>query len=98
VRAVPGVVAVVVPVIVVPAEASVKNKAAILEAARASVDSVMLCSEPFAVAYGLGMPDDVLVVDIGAGATDMCGRQGHMPQAADQRTSSVASSRKTGVG
>ena len=77
-------------VIGVPAEASVRNKEAILEAARASVDSVMLCSEPFAVAYGLEMLDDVLVVDIGAGTTDLCRMHGTMPEETDQITSQVA--------
>ena len=77
-------------VIGVPAEASVRNKEAILEAARASVDSVMLCSEPFAVAYGLDMLEDVLVVDIGAGTTDLCRMHGTMPEESDQITSSVA--------
>jgi rod shape-determining protein MreB len=39
-------------VIGVPAQASIHNKQAILDAAREVVDSVMLCSEPFTVAYG----------------------------------------------
>ncbi|HHI67776.1 MAG TPA: hypothetical protein ENJ97_00460, partial [Planctomycetes bacterium] len=37
-------------VIGVPAQASIHNKNAIIEAAKDIVDSVMLCSEPFAVA------------------------------------------------
>ncbi len=69
-----------------PAEASFKNREAILDAARASVDSVMLCSEPFSVAYGLEMLDDVLVIDIGAGTTDLCRMHGTMPEEADQVT------------
>ena len=73
-------------VIGVPAEASIKNKEAILKAARKSVDSVMLCSEPFAVAYGLDMLDDVLVIDIGAGTVDLCRMHGTMPEEADQLT------------
>lgn len=77
-------------VIGVPAEASIRNKEAILEAARAHVDSVMLCSEPFSVAYGLDWLEDVLVVDIGAGTTDLCRMHGTMPEDADQVMFDVA--------
>ena len=77
-------------VIGAPAEASIHNKEAIIEAARATVDSVMLCSEPFAVAYGLDMLEDVLVIDIGAGTTDLCRMHGTMPEEADQVTLNVA--------
>ena len=73
-----------------PAEASIHNREAILEAARESVDSVMLCSEPFSVAYGLDMLDDVLVIDIGAGTTDLCRMHGTMPEDADQITLTYA--------
>lgn len=71
-------------VIGAPAEASIKNKEAIIEAARQHVDSVMLCSEPFSVAYGLDWLEDVLVIDIGAGTTDLCRMHGTMPEEADQ--------------
>jgi rod shape-determining protein MreB len=77
-------------VIGAPAQASIKNKEAILQAARQSVDSVMLCSEPFSVAYGLDMLDDVLVIDIGAGTTDLCRMHGTMPEEADQITNTFA--------
>ena len=73
-------------VIGAPAQASIKNKEAIIEAAREHVDSVMLCSEPFAVAYGLEMLEDVLVIDIGAGTADLCRMHGTMPEDADQLT------------
>ncbi len=73
-------------VIGVPAQASIHNKEAILGAARASVDSVMLCSEPFAVAYGLDMLEDALIIDIGAGTTDLCRMHGTMPEESDQIT------------
>ncbi|MFN3241171.1 MAG: MamK family actin-like protein [Planctomycetota bacterium] len=71
-------------VIGAPAEASMKNREAIIEAARETVDSVMLCSEPFAVAYGLDWLEDVLVIDIGAGTTDLCRMHGTMPEETDQ--------------
>ncbi|HKX46395.1 MAG TPA: MamK family actin-like protein [Planctomycetota bacterium] len=77
-------------VIGVPAQASIANKEAILEAAKHSVDSVMLCSEPFSVAYGLDMLDHVLVIDIGAGTTDLCRMHGTMPEEADQVTLELA--------
>jgi rod shape-determining protein MreB len=71
-------------VIGAPAKASIHNREAIIEAAREHVDSVMLCSEPFAVAYGLDWLEDVLVVDIGAGTTDLCRMHGTMPEETDQ--------------
>ena len=77
-------------VIGAPAQASINNKEAILKAARESVDSVMLCSEPFSVAYGLDMLDDVLVIDIGAGTTDLCRMHGTMPEESDQITNTYA--------
>lgn len=77
-------------VIGVPAQASIHNKDAILQAARESVDSVMLCSEPFSVAYGLEMLEDVLVIDIGAGTVDLCRMHGTMPEEADQLTITTA--------
>jgi rod shape-determining protein MreB and related proteins len=77
-------------VIGVPAEAAIHHKDAIIKAARESVDSVMLCSEPFSVAYGLDMLDDVLVIDIGAGTTDLCRMHGTMPEESDQITNTFA--------
>jgi rod shape-determining protein MreB len=77
-------------VIGVPAQASIHNKDAIIKAAKETVDSVMLCSEPFSVAYGLDMLDDVLVIDIGAGTTDLCRMHGTMPEETDQITVTYA--------
>lgn len=77
-------------VIGAPAQAQINNKEAIIQAARESVDSVMLCSEPFSVAYGLDMLDDVLVIDIGAGTVDLCRMHGTMPEDADQLTLNTA--------
>ena len=77
-------------VIGVPAQAAIHHKDAIIKAARESVDSVMLCSEPFSVAYGLDMLDDVLVIDIGAGTTDLCRMHGTMPEDSDQLTNTLA--------
>ena len=77
-------------VIGAPAQASIKNKEAIIEAARECVDSVMICSEPFAVAYGLEMLEDALIIDIGAGTADLCRMHGTMPEESDQITINVA--------
>ena len=77
-------------VIGAPAQASMKSKSAIISIARESVDSVMLCSEPFAVAYGQEMLDDVLVIDIGAGTVDLCRMHGTMPEDSDQITLTTA--------
>ncbi|RMG13705.1 MAG: hypothetical protein D6731_11720 [Planctomycetota bacterium] len=69
-----------------PAQASIHNKQAIIEAAREVLDSVVICSEPFSVAYGLDQLNDCLVIDIGAGTTDLCRMKGSMPDEQDQIT------------
>ena len=73
-----------------PAQASIRNKQSIIEAAREVLDSVVICSEPFAVAYGLDILSDALVIDIGAGTTDLCRMKGAMPDETDQITNSFA--------
>jgi rod shape-determining protein MreB len=73
-----------------PAEASVEGKATILDAADACIDSVIICSEPYAVAYGLDFIDNTLVIDSGAGTTDLCRLHGTMPKPEDQRTHEIA--------
>jgi rod shape-determining protein MreB len=74
----------------VPAQASLRSKQALIEAAKDSMDAVMLVSQPFAVAYGLGILDASIVVDIGAGTTDICRMHGTMPAEEDQRSLPVA--------
>jgi rod shape-determining protein MreB len=69
-----------------PAQASIRNKQTIIEIAREVLDSVVICSEPFSVAYGLDMLTDCLVIDIGAGTTDLCRMKGAMPDEEDQIT------------
>ncbi len=73
-----------------PAQGSIHNKKAIIEAAREVMDSVMICSEPFAVAYGIDRLTDTLVIDIGAGTTDLCRMHGTMPADEDQITNTFA--------
>lgn len=77
-------------VIGVPAQATMKNKQAIINAAKDVLDSVMIVSEPFAVAYGLDRISDVLVVDIGAGTTDLCRMHGTVPAPDDQISLEIA--------
>ena len=77
-------------VVGVPAQATMKNKQAIIECAREMLDSVMVVSEPFAVAYGLERISDVLVIDIGAGTTDLCRMHGTVPADEDQISLDIA--------
>jgi len=71
-------------VVGVPAQASIKSKQALIEACKDSMEAVMLVSQPFAVAYGLGMLDGSMVVDIGAGTIDICRMHGTVPADEDQ--------------
>src|SRR5438094_125029 len=73
-----------------PAQASIRNKQTIIEIARESLDSVVICSEPFSVAYGLDRLTDCLVIDVGAGTTDLCRMKGAMPDEDDQITLPIA--------
>jgi rod shape-determining protein MreB len=77
-------------VIGVPSRATSKNKQAILEIAREVLDSVMIVSEPFTVAYGMERMSDVLVIDIGAGTTDLCRMHGTVPTEEDEISYSIA--------
>lgn len=70
----------------VPAEALKVNKLAIRDAVREYADTLMVVSEPFAVAYSLGALNNALIVDIGAGTVDFCIMHGTMPGEDDQRT------------
>ena len=74
----------VVAVIGAPAEASHVDKTAIFDAAAGSVNACMIISEPFAVAYALDKIEHSLVVDIGAGTTDLCRVYGTVPAPTDQ--------------
>jgi rod shape-determining protein MreB len=73
-------------VVGVPAESFKANKAAIKSAVSDYVDSVMVVSEPFAVAYGLNALNNAMVIDIGAGTVDFCIMHGAVPTEDDQRT------------
>ena len=71
-------------VVGVPAEAFRVNRQNLRSTMEGIADSVMLVSEPFAVAYGLEALLHALVIDIGAGTADFCVMQGRYPTEEDQ--------------
>jgi rod shape-determining protein MreB len=73
-------------VVGVPAEALRVNKQHVRKAMQGAVDSLMIVSEPFAVAYGLEALLHTMVIDSGAGTTDLCVMNGRLPTEDDQRT------------
>jgi len=73
-------------VVGVPAEAFRVNRQNLRSTMEGIADSVMLVSEPFAVAYGLEALLHALVIDIGAGTADFCVMQGRYPTEEDQKT------------
>ncbi|MBF0328612.1 MAG: rod shape-determining protein [Nitrospirae bacterium] len=73
-----------------PALASRKNKKSLLDVAKDLLDDVMIVSEPFAVAYGLKLLTNTLIIDIGAGTVDLCRMSGTMPTDEDQITTTHA--------
>ena len=77
-------------VVGVPAEAFRVSRQNLRNTMEGIADSVMLVSEPFAVAYGLEALLHALVIDIGAGTADFCVMQGRYPTEDDQRTLSAA--------
>lgn len=70
----------------VPALASVRDKKTLLNITKDFIDKVLIVSEPFAVAYGIDRFDECLIVDIGAGTTDLCRMSGSVPTEDDQRS------------
>ena len=77
-------------VVGVPAAALRTNKQYLRNALKGVVDSLMIVSEPFAVAYGLNALVHALIIDIGAGTTDFCVMKGRYPTDEDQRTLTAA--------
>jgi rod shape-determining protein MreB len=73
-------------VVGVPAEAFRVSKQHLRAAMDGLADSIMLVSEPFAVAYGVEALLHAMIIDIGAGTTDLCIMQGRYPVDGDQRT------------
>ncbi|MFZ2493447.1 MAG: rod shape-determining protein [Thermoanaerobaculia bacterium] len=77
-------------VVGVPAAALRTNKQYLRNAMKGIVDSLMIVSEPFAVAYGLDALLHTMIIDIGAGTSDFCVMRGRYPTEEDQRTLTVA--------
>jgi rod shape-determining protein MreB len=73
-------------VVGVPAESLKVNKLAIRKAVAEYVHTLMVVSEPFAIAYGMNLLNDALIIDIGAGTIDFCIMHGTIPSEEDQRT------------
>jgi rod shape-determining protein MreB len=70
----------------VPAEALKVNKIAIKNAIADHARKLMVVSEPFSVAYGIGALDGAMIIDIGAGTVDFCIMHGTVPLEEDQRS------------
>lgn len=77
-------------VVGVPAAALRVNKQSLRKALADEVDSLMIVSEPFAVAYGLEALLHTMIVDIGAGTSDFCVMRGRLPTEEDQKTLTTA--------
>ncbi len=77
-------------VVGVPAAALRTNKQYLRNSMKGIVDSLMIVSEPFAVAYGLNALLHTMIIDIGAGTSDFCVMKGRYPTEEDQRTLTVA--------
>ena len=77
-------------VIGVPAAALRTNKQYLRNSMKGIVDSLMIVSEPFAVAYGLNALLHTMIIDIGAGTSDFCVMKGRYPTEEDQRTLTTA--------
>ncbi len=75
----------ILAIVGVPAESLKVNKEAIMKSISDFVHAAMVVSEPFAVAYGLGLLDNAMIVDIGAGTVDFCIMHGTIPQEEDQK-------------
>ena len=77
-------------VVGVPAAALRVNKASLRKSMGDLVDSLMIVSEPFAVAYGLEALLHTMILDIGAGTADFCVMRGRLPTEEDQKTLTTA--------
>lgn len=77
-------------VVGVPAAALRTNKQYLRAALKGVVDSLMIVSGPFAVAYGLNALLHTMIIDIGAGTTDFVVMKGRYPAEDDQRSLTIA--------
>ena len=76
--------------LLVPFATAGENKQAIIDACKETLDAVMIVSEPFTVAYGMERMSDILVIDIGAGTSDLCRMHGTVPSEEDEISITVA--------
>ena len=77
-------------VICSPSHISFVDKSNLVSILRGQVNAIMVVSEPFAVAFGLDEIGGSIVVDIGAGTTDIARIYGTFPNEDDQITISEA--------
>ena len=77
-------------VICSPSHISFVDKSNLVSILRGQVNAIMVVSEPFAVAFGLDEIGGSIVVDIGAGTTDVARIYGTFPSEDDQVTVSEA--------
>ncbi|VEN74089.1 Magnetosome protein MamK1 [Candidatus Desulfarcum epimagneticum] len=73
-------------VIGMPPNALSEDKDRVLEIARESCHHAAVVSHPFLVALGMDRLIDSIIVDIGAGTTDICGLKGALPGPQDEIT------------
>jgi len=73
-------------IIGVPARASSANKDHLLNMTKDILDVSLVVSEPFMVGYGQDLLLNTIIIDIGAGTTDICALKGTIPGMQDQVT------------
>ena len=71
-------------VIGVPARASFVNQDILTRLADDLLETVLIVSSPFVVAYELDKLSNAIIVDIGGGTVDICAMKGTVPHASDQ--------------
>ncbi|MBF0158096.1 MAG: rod shape-determining protein [Magnetococcales bacterium] len=71
----------------VPARASMFNKNQLLKITQEVLDLSMVVSEPFMAAYAIDQLNNSIIIDIGAGTTDICAMKGTIPGVDEQVTS-----------
>lgn len=76
----------VLAVVGVPSESFKVNRIAIRRALSDYVHSIIVVSDPFAVAYGMNLLNNTMIVDIGAGTVDLCIMHGTIPTEENQKT------------
>ncbi len=73
-------------VICSPSHVSFTDKSNLVATLRGQVNAIMVVTEPFATAFGIGEISGSIVVDVGAGTTDIARLYGTFPSEEDQLT------------